>query len=436
MSTWSERAEKFKQDWKDHGQSKEDALSFWHGFLGDVLKIDNPMSYIKLKSVEEANFSRFVTLSIPSTNVEIRHVLSKLGETVSFRDFDSPSPIGPALDYRMFSLPPSPKSRIFVLCNFEEFRICDMEQQSKTVNVKLSELEKSDIEDIFRLLIEVPDIKKHPDDNLDVSNCENDENKNYIFMNREISFESLYRLYESDKEFRTLVGTGQFRYIDGYVVLNSKECISYDPEKDESHLSHYARLNIVSCTLQLGQQEHLNHLSSVNNSGLSLDTKYIRYFDAYKLPQVDYSSLFKMKNSKKNNSTESNFDNIKKYYEVYRTIIENGTATFGNVLSAVMVTSKTTNEKLAEKIGVDDKTISRYRNDGVDNIPLENIIKICLVLALPPLLSRILIERSSHTLSTSEKHLHYSLLLELFSGASTDECNQFLEGIGKKPLFT
>ena len=86
MSTWSERAEKFKQDWKDHGQSKEDALSFWHGFLGDVLKIDNPMSYIKLKSVEEANFSRFVTLSIPSTNVEIRHVLSKLGETISFKD--------------------------------------------------------------------------------------------------------------------------------------------------------------------------------------------------------------------------------------------------------------------------------------------------------------------------------------------------------------
>ena len=90
---------------------------------------------------------------------------------------------------------------------------------------------------------------------------------------------------------------------------------------------------------------------------------------------------------------------------------------------------------LAEKAGVDDKTISRLRNEPYYTATIEIIVAVCLGLELKFEESREMVYTAGFVFRDKGKTKYYKFLLEECSGKYTvDECNDFLVSNGLKPL--
>lgn len=68
-----------------------------------------------------------------------------------------------------------------------------------------------------------------------------------------ISREDVFYEYSTNEDFRKLLDTGKFRYVDGYVVINDEKYITTD-DKGKATLSEYAWDNLNECTLSFSWQ--------------------------------------------------------------------------------------------------------------------------------------------------------------------------------------
>lgn len=68
-----------------------------------------------------------------------------------------------------------------------------------------------------------------------------------------VSREDVFYEYSTNKDFRKLLDTGKFRYVDGYVVINDEKYITTD-DKGKATLSEYAWDHLDECTLSFSWQ--------------------------------------------------------------------------------------------------------------------------------------------------------------------------------------
>lgn len=68
-----------------------------------------------------------------------------------------------------------------------------------------------------------------------------------------ISLEDVFYEYSNNKDFRRLLDSGQFRYVDGYVIINDDKYIQID-ESGKYSLTEYAWDNLSECTLTFSVQ--------------------------------------------------------------------------------------------------------------------------------------------------------------------------------------
>lgn len=68
-----------------------------------------------------------------------------------------------------------------------------------------------------------------------------------------ISLEDVFYEYSNNKDFRRLLDSGQFRYVDGYVIINDDKYIQID-ESGKYSLTEYAWDNLAECTLTFSVQ--------------------------------------------------------------------------------------------------------------------------------------------------------------------------------------
>lgn len=68
-----------------------------------------------------------------------------------------------------------------------------------------------------------------------------------------VSLEDVFYEYSTNDDFRKLLDTGRFKYVDGYVVINDDKYITTD-EEGKATLTEYAWDNLDECTLSFSWQ--------------------------------------------------------------------------------------------------------------------------------------------------------------------------------------
>ncbi|MBR0079090.1 MAG: class I SAM-dependent DNA methyltransferase [Synergistaceae bacterium] len=128
--------------WENHGDEKSDTQKFWIDLLRNVLSLEYPERFIKFEKRVALEHMSYIDAYIPSTRtiIEQKSFDVNLDKSIMQSDGTSITPFQQAKRYSDW-LPDSQRARWIVICNFQEFRIYDMEKpKSKPEIISLQSL--------------------------------------------------------------------------------------------------------------------------------------------------------------------------------------------------------------------------------------------------------------------------------------------------------
>ncbi len=161
-------AKKFSEKWAYQGYEKGQSQTFWLELLQTVYGVQDPFSYIDFEGqIKNRNSTSFMDAYIPSTRVliEQKSIEKDLSKPVPQSDGSMLTPYEQAKKY-VVEMPLSKHPRWVITCNFQEFRIYDMENpQGKPEIVKLKDLDKEH----YRLSFLVDESSIHTKKEVEVS---------------------------------------------------------------------------------------------------------------------------------------------------------------------------------------------------------------------------------------------------------------------------
>ena len=124
----SEQAEKFASSWLNRGDERQDSQVFWLELLHDVLDVDSTGEFIEFEKTVALSHKSYIDDYIPSTRVliEQKSINTDLTKAALQSDGTYLTPFEQAKRYRDW-LPASEQGRWIITCNFQEFRVHDLE---------------------------------------------------------------------------------------------------------------------------------------------------------------------------------------------------------------------------------------------------------------------------------------------------------------------
>ena len=134
--------EMFSDRWQGKGNEKSDTQKFWLELLHDVFEIERPGLMVEFEKPVALEHRSYIDAYIPSTRtlIEQKSCGVNLDKAVKQSDGQAITPYEQAKRYSDW-LPDSQRARWIVVCNFEEFRVYDMEEQKASPEIiKLSSL--------------------------------------------------------------------------------------------------------------------------------------------------------------------------------------------------------------------------------------------------------------------------------------------------------
>ncbi|MBR2207253.1 MAG: N-6 DNA methylase, partial [Synergistaceae bacterium] len=134
----------FIERWKNRGNENSEAQIFWLEFFNEVLGIEEPTKLIQFQKPVKLSHVSFIDGYVLSTRIIIEQKSFDVDLDKSEKQSDGTylTPFEQAKRYYDW-LPKSEKGNYIVVCNFQEFRIHDMEHpKAKPEIIKLENLEK------------------------------------------------------------------------------------------------------------------------------------------------------------------------------------------------------------------------------------------------------------------------------------------------------
>jgi DNA-binding XRE family transcriptional regulator len=243
-----------------------------------------------------------------------------------------------------------------------------------------------------------------------------------------ISIQDALFEYATNANFKSLVDSGKYLYVDAHFCINDPKYI-YRDDQGYANLTDYARRHIDECCLIFDVKASPN-----NRYGVSYYKEAVLYRD------VASDKIIEIKYSDSDNNIS--IDKIAKESTLFRglanqiaTIQRALPTTFGDALVSHMKRLNITEEELAQKSLVSPKTIQRMRNEFDYNPKLGTVIAICIGLQLPPPLSMDMVAKSGHSFRPGDqKHIIYQMLLMTKYQSSIYECNEILLACDYKTL--
>ena len=151
----------FIERWKNRGDEKSDTQKFWIEFLREVCGVDNPTEIIEFEKRVVFAHKSFIDGYIPSTRIiiEQKSLDVDLDKPEKQSDGTFLTPFEQAKRYYDW-LPKSEKGNYIVVCNFQEFRIHDMERpKAEPEIIRLENLEKERQKFLFMVDLNAPNPK-------------------------------------------------------------------------------------------------------------------------------------------------------------------------------------------------------------------------------------------------------------------------------------
>jgi len=236
-------------------------------------------------------------------------------------------------------------------------------------------------------------------------------------------------LYFTNENFRRLIDTGNFVYVDGHYVIDDPKYIRVT-ENDELDLTDYAKQNIDECCLRFDIE--LYKISSV---------KYDEYADRVmfrKAKAVDCRTVFNSDNH--NMAVFERSEDLKRFYAALideATHISEDYKTFCELAwSHIERCHCAYKETFRERTLLSDKMFDRIKRKEAEKPELETVLALCFGLNLTHTQSTRLLLSAGYDISQAQNPnmVVYRMMLAEHSIRSIFEANEVLVALNFEPL--
>ncbi|MDD4011184.1 MAG: XRE family transcriptional regulator [Sphaerochaetaceae bacterium] len=238
-----------------------------------------------------------------------------------------------------------------------------------------------------------------------------------------ISFQDLCVAYLSNPDIKRNIIKGSLVFVESHICLNAPKFIEKDPDGYFS-LTGYARFHMDECCLLFDVAARSNG----DRSKLVYDCALCRGASS----NVVFEATIATKGA---NPVLKEAEAFQGFNHEMQEVIAGLPIVFGPCLKYLMKWAGTTQEQLAERSGMDSKTIRNMINIPTHELKLESVIALCIGLRLPFTLSIKLIKSAGLSFMYSNpNHMAYETLLMYFGKWTIEQCNKCLIEQGAKPL--
>jgi DNA-binding phage protein len=254
-------------------------------------------------------------------------------------------------------------------------------------------------------------------------NHKNDNNLKHTDICTEISQLDAFNIYRNNNDFRRVINTGMFRFIDNQFIINHKKYLTTD-DYGRYRLTDYARNNLHECALRFIKKNGFYDINLIYPG-----------FVAFSLDSSAKKNSFHF-SFDGNESIIDNADALQKLQESFNNIFETHYSlnhTFAHSAAVLMKNKKWNSMIFKERTLLDDSMYSRILSN-TRNPSFRTAIAICVGLGVDSLTAIKMLEGAGYTFSPSKEHQAYYYLFTALQGKSIDECNAFLEKVAITPL--
>lgn len=242
--------------------------------------------------------------------------------------------------------------------------------------------------------------------------------KNQTFT---IPYADLFKAYCFEREFKKLIDSGQFVFVDRHLILNDEKYVIRN-QTGNAVLSEYALSHMDECCV-------------VFTKGYSYQSKYqgARYYSQFMRNsalvenQVEYSFELNAHNT----TLLEQIKNAKSRSEALRRY----PCSFTETLVALQKNKKLSNKQLADRSLVGEKVIQRLRNDEAYPTSVQTVLALCIGLQLPLPEAEMLLGKTDFKLNSMKGEGYvYQCVLAACAENSIYEINEMLKENGITPL--
>ena len=246
----------------------------------------------------------------------------------------------------------------------------------------------------------------------------------FLYVPVPLSFDNRnpLEMYVTNSAFREKIDSGRYVYVDGKIVLNSPECVSFQNGKmvllgvTESNTTDYClhyTLDVRVGPAPALKPNRTRFEHSMGTKGVLVNSRILA--DAQKI----------------SSAVDVTLDNI--------LLIVGGGGGGGNndnfaaAITRLMEKNNVTEEKLAEMTGLHPKTIQRMRNPE-EHTSLKSVVAVCVAFHLDLYNSIYLIHLAGYELTNRQEDRVYYFILSIAYKETVYDCNRMLERLNMKPL--
>jgi DNA-binding Xre family transcriptional regulator len=233
--------------------------------------------------------------------------------------------------------------------------------------------------------------------------------------------------YAVNDDFRRLIDSGNFVYIDAHYCISDPKYVTQN-EHGVLEMTEYAVNHIDECCLLFDRSTRPN-----TEYGAKRYTECALFQNAISPTIVDFNYIHKEHNRGIEARAAAMLAEQNEVKEA-AAILEKLPGSFGQSLILLMKWRKMSNELLAEKALLSSKTIQRMRNDAEHTWDIETLVAVCIGLQLPPYISTPLIEKAGLAIKVGEKGITYAHLLSTYYRRTIHEVNEYLHLAGYPPI--
>lgn len=240
-----------------------------------------------------------------------------------------------------------------------------------------------------------------------------------------ITCNDLFFEYCFNEEFKRIINSNRFLYIDNHLCLIDKKYISFT--KDGPIMTDYAYEHMDECCLlfkvkskKLSSISDADYYDYVLNRGVTKESEIKADFEEIiqnpiLMSQLEPSVLLELGNR-------------------ISALLKELPLEFSGTLKSHRKRKKCSQPLLARIVGIDERTLRKYETED-DYLPkLELALSFCFALKLFPPISEDLLEKAGYRLTKTPKHQVYQLLLSTNYYKPIAEINSMLQAADMKTL--
>ncbi len=242
-----------------------------------------------------------------------------------------------------------------------------------------------------------------------------------------ISQDDAFYAYCADSEFRELIDSGLFRYVNGYFVIDDEQFVSKD-ESGTYSLTDYAWSHLSECTLQFSWQTVRpspteRRFPDVILHRANADHKVSKYDAGQNSDIIRMSQELRHKREEFERQTA-----VRQIFTPKKTCWE--------VIFEILQTRGISKSHFCSVTGLGEE-VYRKAEKNIDTRPnMRTIIAIARGLDLDIGTTEKLMQLAGHAFDESDEHQALRFCVTGFPGGTIEEANEFLESYDFKPLGT